>query len=70
MPNPQRDAGIRAENEACRLLEAALELPEGTVRRRKNEGIHEDIGDLIGIPNTTIQVTRIAKQSLAKRIES
>lgn len=59
MPNPQRDAGIRAENEACRLLEAALELPEGTVRRRKNEGIHEDIGDLIGIPNTTIQVTRI-----------
>lgn len=59
MPNPQRDAGIRAENEACRLLEAALELPEGTVRRRKNEGIHEDIGDLIGIPNTAIQVTRI-----------
>ena len=47
MPNPQRDAGIRAENEACRLLEAALQLPEGTVRRRKNEGIHEDIGDLI-----------------------
>ena len=29
-PNPQRDAGIRAENGACRLLEAALELPGAT----------------------------------------
>ena len=59
MPNPQRDAGIRAENEACRLLEAALQLPEGTVRRRANEGVRLDVGDLIGIPNTAIQVTRI-----------
>ena len=56
--NPQRDRGIRTENEACRMLEELLHLPHKAVNRRKNEGIPEDIGDLIGVPGCTIQVTR------------
>lgn len=54
--NPQRDRGIRAEREACVLLSAALDLD---VRRRANEGIREDIGDLVGVPDTTIQVSAV-----------
>lgn len=56
--NPQRDRGIRTENEACRMIEDRLHLPYKAVNRRKNEGIPEDIGDLIGVPDCTVQVTR------------
>ena len=54
--NPQRDRGIRAEREACALLAQALNVD---VRRRANEGIRQDIGDLIGVPDTTIQVSAV-----------
>lgn len=54
--NPARDRGIRTEREACALL---VELTGHNVRRRTNEGIREDIGDLIGLPDTTIQVSRV-----------
>jgi hypothetical protein len=54
--NPARDRGIRTEREACALL---VELTGHNVRRRANEGIREDIGDLIGLPDTTIQVSRV-----------
>ena len=54
--NPQRDRGIRAEREACAILHKALGV---TIRRRANEGIREDIGDLIGVPDCTIQVSAV-----------
>jgi hypothetical protein len=60
--NPQRDRGIRTEREACALL---VELTGHNVRRRANEGIREDIGDLIGLPDTTIQVSRVPDQPAA-----
>lgn len=62
MPSPQRDRGIRAEREACALL---TELTGHTVRRRANEGVREDIGDLIGLPDTTIQVSAVPRQPKA-----
>lgn len=65
--NPQRDRGIRAEREACKLLTEHLGM---TVRRRANEGIREDIGDLVGVPDTTVQVTAIRDDtiSITKRV--
>lgn len=60
--NPQRDRGIRTEREACALL---VELTGHNVRRRANEGIREDIGDLIGLPDCTIQVSRVPDQPAA-----
>lgn len=48
--------GKATEREACRLL---TELTGWTVRRRASEGIREDIGDLIGVPDTTIQVSAV-----------
>ena len=60
--NPQRDRGIRAEREACVLLGGLLGLD---VHRRKNEGIPEDIGDLIGVPDTAIQISAVPCRHLA-----
>lgn len=60
--NRNRDRGIRAENEACRLLEAGLGYPYDTVRRRANKGVRVDVGGLIGVPDTCVQVTRIGPQ--------
>ena len=54
--NPQRERGMRAEREACALLSRALHID---VRRMANQGIREDIGDLIGVPDTTIQVSAV-----------
>ena len=62
MPNAQRDAGHRAELEACRLLEQALGLPYETVRRRASDGTRLDVGDLVGIDDVTVQVTRIGRR--------
>ena len=59
MPSPQRDRGIRAEREACALL---TELTGFTVMRMANQGIRQDIGDLIGLPDTTIQVSAVPRQ--------
>lgn len=62
MPSPQRDRGIRAEREACALL---TELTGFTVMRMANQGIRQDIGDLIGLPDTTIQVSAVPRQPKA-----
>ena len=62
MPSPQRDRGIRAEREACALL---TELTGFTVQRMANQGIRQDIGDLIGLPDTTIQVSAVPRQAKA-----
>lgn len=62
MPSPQRDRGMRAEREACALL---TELTGFTVQRMANQGIREDIGDLIGLPDTTIQVSAVPRQPKA-----
>ena len=71
--NPQRDRGIRAEREACAILHKLL---GASVRRRANEGIREDIGDLIGLPDTTIQIsavpdstTKIADRATRKTVD-
>lgn len=62
MPSPQRDRGMRAEREACALL---TELTGFTVQRMANQGIRQDIGDLIGLPDTTIQVSAVPRQPKA-----
>lgn len=56
MPNPNRDRGMRAEREACKLLTDLTGFP---VQRMANQGIPLDVGDLYGIPNTTIQVSAV-----------
>lgn len=59
MPNAQRDAGHRAELEACRLLEQTFGMAPDSIRRRASDGERLDVGDLIGLPGATVQVTRI-----------
>jgi hypothetical protein len=51
--HPSRSKGNSAEREAAHLLTDLLGYP---VKRRYNLGTHEDIGDLIGLPDTVIQV--------------
>ena len=72
--NPARERGMRAEREACVLLSQALDLD---VRRMANQGIREDIGDLVGIPNVTVQVsavpdnpTEIARRAKTKVVDA
>ena len=61
MGNRNADNGKKYEREACRELARLLGMADGAIVRRKNEGIPEDIGDLIGIngalPDLTIQVS-------------
>jgi hypothetical protein len=52
--HPSKRKGSEAEREAARLISSLLGVD---VKRRHNIGTHEDIGDLIGVPNTAIQVT-------------
>lgn len=56
MPNPNRDRGMRAEREACKLLTDLTGFP---VQRMANQGIPLDVGDLYGIPDTTVQVSAV-----------
>ena len=51
--HPSKRKGNVAELEAARLI---YDLVGIDVKRRHNIGTHEDIGDLIGLPDTTIQV--------------
>ena len=53
MSNPQKNKGDRAEREACALL---TEFTPYEVERRFGAGQDKDKGDLIGIPNTIVQV--------------
>ena len=58
--NPQKNKGDRAEREACIYLTAATGY---TVERRFGAGQDKDKGDLIGIPDTIVQVTDMKNKS-------
>lgn len=60
--NPQNERGKRAEREAVKLLTDLLGVP---VDRRRNAGIRLDVGDLIGVPDTCVQVTAAPARHLA-----
>ena len=60
--NPQKNKGDRAEREACIYLTAAT---GHIVERRFGAGAELDKGDLIGIPDTIVQVTDMKNKSEA-----
>jgi len=60
--NPQKNKGDRAEREACIYLTAAT---GHNVERRFGAGQDKDKGDLVGIPNTCVQVTDMKDKSEA-----
>ena len=60
--NPQKNKGDRAEREACIYLTAATGY---VVERRFGAGMELDKGDLIGIPNTVVQVCNMKNKSEA-----
>ena len=62
MSNPQKNKGDRAEREACIYLTAAT---GHIVERRFGAGQDKDKGDLVGIPNTVVQVTDMKCKSEA-----
>ena len=62
--NPQRRKGVQAEREVAALLN--LELGVNT-KRTYNLGTRDDIGDITGLPNTTIQVANYASLDRAVR---
>jgi hypothetical protein len=51
--HPHRRKGVAAEREVGKLLSDLLGVK---VVRRYNLGTHEDTGDLLGVPETTVQV--------------
>lgn len=51
--NPAKDKGDRAEREVEKLLR---ELGFGQARRKLGAGRQDDMGDIDGVPGTTIQV--------------
>ena len=53
MSNPQKNKGDKAEREACALL---TEFTGYEVERRFGAGMENDKGDLVGIPDTVIQI--------------
>ena len=58
--NPQKNKGDRAEREACIYLSKATNYE---VERRFGAGMEKDKGDLIGIPNTVVQVCDLKDKS-------
>ena len=60
--NPQKNKGDRAEREACIYLTAAT---GHIVERRFGAGQDKDKGDLVGIPDTVVQVCNYKNKSEA-----
>ena len=60
--NPQKNKGDRAEREECIYLSAATGY---AIERRFGAGMEKDKGDLIGIPDTVIQVVDYKNKSEA-----
>ncbi len=60
--NPQKNKGDRAEREACIYLSKAT---GHTVERRFGAGMENDKGDLVGIPDTVVQVCDYKNKSEA-----
>jgi hypothetical protein len=65
--NPQKDRGDRAERELAAILADQLGIP---VRRKLGAGRLDDIGDIDGLPDTTVQaknytdITRALREGL------
>ena len=53
MTNPAKRKGDAAEREACELLK---KFTGYDVERRFGAGMEKDKGDLVGIPNTVLQI--------------
>ena len=64
MTGSSKRKGNAAEREAAHLIAAELGYD---VKRRYNIGTHEDIGDLIGVPQFVIQVANWADVDAAAR---
>ena len=60
MTNKAKEKGDRAEREACIYLTAAT---GHTVERRFGAGQDKDKGDLVGIPDTVVQVCDLQNKS-------
>ncbi len=60
--NPQKNKGDRAEREACIYLSKATGYE---VERRFGAGQDKDKGDLVGIPDTVVQVCDYKNKSEA-----
>ena len=60
--NAQKNKGDRAEREACIYLTAATWY---TIERRFGAGQEKDKGDLVGLPNTIVQVCDMKNKSEA-----
>ena len=60
--NSNKIKGDKAEREACLLL---TEFTGYEVERRFGAGMEKDKGDLVGIPDTVIQVTDMKSKSEA-----
>ena len=60
--NAQKNKGDRAEREACMYLTAATGY---LIERRFGAGQDKDKGDLVGIPNTVVQVCDMKDKSEA-----
>lgn len=60
--NPQKNKGDKAEREAAELL---TKITGYQVERRFGAGQEKDKGDLVGIPNTVVQVANYKDTSRA-----
>jgi Holliday junction resolvase len=60
--HPSKTKGNTAEREAARILADQLGYP---IVRRHNIGTHDDIGDLIGLPDTVVQVCSLSRDVVA-----
>lgn len=66
MANPSKNKGDRAELEVQAMLREHLGVP---ARRALGAGRKDDIGDITGVPNTTIQVAAWKEVTTAMRLK-
>lgn len=66
MSNPQKRKGDRAELEVQGILRDHLGVP---ARRALGAGRKDDVGDIHGVPDTTVQVTDRADLAAAIRLK-
>lgn len=62
MSNAARDKGLRAEREIAGIVS---DLTGWDVRRMVGAGFTDDIGDLAGVPDTTVQVANWPSNTLS-----
>jgi Holliday junction resolvase len=66
MTHPNARKGAAAERELADLLANELGF---TVKRRRNLGTHEDVGDLYGVPDLTVQCANWGDIARAVRVK-